>query len=86
LLHHLRVAVENLHAAGMRELAEKLAEQAKVMERGIHEAKEILSRGMRAHHDSNREHRDDSVEQFRREVQPLRGELKEIRQLILERL
>lgn len=46
---HLRVAVENLQAAGVHDLAEKLAEQAERMERDAREAKERLAQASDRH-------------------------------------
>jgi len=91
-LKHMRVAIENLHAAGAHDLAEELTDRANAMERELREAREHLANEAHAHEHAkpehpkaDKKHPGDPVEDLRREVQQLRAELKELRQVILER-
>ena len=43
-IHHMRIAAENLKAAGIHDVAVKLTEQADKMEREVREAKERIAR------------------------------------------
>lgn len=63
-LHHLRVAMDNLHAAGLHEIAERLGEQAREIERHIHDAPRPAA--------PHFEGRPPELEQLRAELQELR--------------
>jgi len=73
-IKHLRAAAENLHAAGVDDLARNLMEKAEMMERELREAKMGMLK--------EAERRE--VEDLRREIGRLRDELSEVRQRIKE--
>jgi len=83
-IKHLRIAAENLHAAGAADLAKQIMEKAEIMEREAREAKMRLMR--------EAEHRGGpemggipaQIEELRREVGRLREEMKELGQHVKE--
>lgn len=60
-IKHLRIAAENLHAAGLHDVAEELAQRAEGMEREAHQAKERLMAEMQAH-GKKAQHIDETVD------------------------
>ena len=77
-LHHIRVAAENLKAAGIHEAAMKLTEQADKMEREIGEVKERLARQM--DHSGSPDPRDAEIRELRNQNERLQTEIQELRQ------
>ena len=74
-IQHVRLAAENLRAAGMTDLANTAAQRAEEMERQIKEAHAHHEQAARA---GGHDHRDEAIEVLRREVRQLREELKAI--------
>ena len=76
-LHHVRVAAENLKAAGALDLAGKLTLQAETMEREIGAAKEQLAREMdRA---GGPDPRDAEIRELRQQNELLKARIREMR-------
>jgi hypothetical protein len=83
-IKHLRIAAENLRAAGAADLAKQIMEKAEIMEREAREAKMRLM--------VEAEHRGEpemsgipaQIEELRREVERLREEMKELGQHVKE--
>lgn len=85
-IKHLRVASDNLRAAGMHDLGEQLAKQAEALERDVHQAHEHPEKPGPGHKSSNSpEHEAAPLEELRRDVQQLRAELKELREELKKR-
>lgn len=85
-IKHLRVASENLHAAGRHELAEELAKQAEAMERELHQAHESSAKQKPQHEISKTPDKHAApLDELRRDVQQLRAELKELREELKKR-
>lgn len=100
-IKHLHVAIENLHAAGMHELAEDLAKKAEAMQRELHHAQEKSPKEKGAPPPEKRKD-DDSEDKhpepkgktapdhaagddLRHELKRLRAELNELREEIKKR-
>jgi chromosome segregation ATPase len=81
--HHIRVAAENLKAAGIHDLAMKLTEQAEKMEREIGEAKERLAREM--DRPGGADPRDTEIRELRQQNERLQAEIRELRQKLDKR-
>lgn len=98
-IKHIRVAVENLNAAGLHDVAEELAKKADVMEREFHQAHEQTAKqqsspkkGQHAepnakHSEPGRKHApaDEPNEDLRNELKRLRAEFNELREEIKKR-
>ena len=82
-LHHIRVAAENLKAAGIHDVAIKLTEQAEKMERNIGEAKEQLARQM--DRPGGPDPRDAEIRELRKQNERLQEEIRELRQKLERR-
>lgn len=74
-LKHARIAVDNLHAAGMSDLAKETAHRAQQMEQAWKEAQTQREKAEQA----TREKGNDRLDDLRKEIHQLREELKEIR-------
>jgi chromosome segregation ATPase len=81
--HHIRVAAENLKAAGIHDLAMKLTEQAEKMEREIGEAKERLAREM--DRSGGPDPRDAEIRELRQQNERLQAEIRDLRQKLDKR-
>jgi hypothetical protein len=77
-MQHIKVAAENLKAAGIDELAGKLMEQAETMQRELADAKQRLGSEMARR--SGPDARDAEVRELRQQNERLQLELKELRQ------
>ncbi len=77
-IHHIRVAAENLKAAGIHEVAMKLTEQADKMEREVGEVKERLAREMER--SGSADPRDAEIRELRNQNERLQTEIRELRQ------
>ncbi len=91
-IKHIRVAVENLNAAGLHDIAEHLAHKADAMEREHHQAhgefrKDQSSPEKRKHFEPERKFAPAAgpVDELRHEIQRLRAELNELREEIRKR-
>lgn len=98
-IKHLHVAIENLHAAGMHDIAEELAMKAHEIERELHHAheqiaKEHSSPEKHKHFDPEHKHPEPKgkvapghapVDELRADLQRLRAELNELREEIKKR-
>jgi hypothetical protein len=82
-LRHIRVAAENLKAAGIHDVATKLTEQAEKMEREIGEAKEQLARVMERPGDPDP--RDGEIRELKQKNERLLAEILELRQKLERR-
>lgn len=82
-LHHIRVAAENLKAAGIHEVAMKLTEQADKMEREVGEVKERLAREMER--SGSADPRDAEIRELRNQNERLQAEISELRQNLEKR-
>jgi chromosome segregation ATPase len=82
-LRHIRVAAENLKAAGIHEVAMKLTEQADKMEREIGEVKERLAR--EKDHLGSADPRDAEIRELRNQNERLQTEIRELRQKLERR-
>ena len=83
-IKHIRVASDNLRAAGMHDLGEQLAKQAAAMERDLHQAHEHQPKQQPRHETSKSpEQQAAPLEELRRDVQQLRAELKELREELI---
>lgn len=76
-IHHIRVAAENLKAAGIHDLAMKLTEKAEILEREVREARERLTR--QANHPERPDPRDAEIQELRRQNERLQAEIRELR-------
>jgi len=76
-LHHIRVAAENLKAAGIHDVAIKLTEQADKMERDIGEAKEQLAR--HRERPGGPDPRDTEIRELRKQNERLQDEIRQLR-------
>jgi methyl-accepting chemotaxis protein len=83
-IKHLRIAAENLHAAGAADLAKQLMEKAEIMEREAREAKMRMSDETKHHGGPEMAGIPAQIEQLRREVGRLREEMKELGQHVKE--
>jgi hypothetical protein len=77
-IQHMRVAAENLRAAGIHEVALKLTEQAEKMEREIREAKQRLAREM--DRSGSPDPRDAEIRELRKQNERLQAEIKQLRE------
>ena len=98
-IKHIRVAVENLNAAGLHDVAEELAKKADAMEREHHQAHERNAKQQpapkkiqyntvdRKHSEPERKHAPaaEPNEDLRNELKRLRAELNELREEIKKR-
>ncbi|GDY07573.1 MAG: hypothetical protein DWI21_08690 [Planctomycetota bacterium] len=98
-IKHIRVAVENLNAAGFHDIAEELAHKADAMEREQAQAHGKIAKTLsppekRKHFDPEQKHPEPKgkfapghapVEDLRHELQRLRAELNELREEIKKR-
>lgn len=98
-IKHIRVAVENLNAAGLHDIAEQLAHKADAMEREYHQAHEQSAKQQpspkktqyvdvdRKHSEPERKHAPAAApnDDLRNELQRLRAELNELREEIKKR-
>jgi chromosome segregation ATPase len=82
-LHHIRVAAENLKAAGIHDVAVKLTEQADKMERDIREAKERLANVM--DRSGSPDPRNAEIRELRKQNERLQEEIRELRQKLERR-
>jgi hypothetical protein len=82
-IHHIRVAAENLEAAGLHDLAVKLTEQAGKMEREVGEAKERLAGEL--DRPGGPDPRGAEVRELRRQNERLQAEIRELRQILEKR-
>ncbi len=82
-MDHLRVAAENLKAAGAHDLAGTLMEKVDVMERQVREAKERLAREMGV--PGGADPRDAEIRELREQNERLRGEIRELRERLERR-
>ena len=82
-LRHIRVAAENLKAAGIHDVAIKLTEQAEKMERDIGAAKEQLARVMER--PEGPDPRDGEIRELRQKNERLQAEILELRQKLERR-
>ncbi|MHB1556902.1 MAG: hypothetical protein ACYC61_05400 [Isosphaeraceae bacterium] len=76
-IHHIRVAAENLKAAGIHDLARKLTEKAEILEREVRDARERLAR--QAQHPRRPDPRDAEIRELRRQNERLHAEIRELR-------
>ncbi len=76
-VHHIRVAAENLKAAGIHDLAMKLTEKAEILEREVREARERLAREV--HHPERPDLQDAEIRELRRQNDRLHAEIRELR-------
>lgn len=83
-IKHLRIAAENLHAAGADDLARQLMKQADEMERAAHEAKMRMMEKVKRHGGPEIGGIPAQIEELRREVGRLREEMKELGQHVKE--
>lgn len=87
-VHHVRIAADNLRAAGMLDLAAELTERAEAMEREVQQAKERLAVEMQRRAESAAaEHEPKASVEARllEEIERLRAEVRELRQKIEQR-
>ncbi|MFM9964799.1 MAG: hypothetical protein ACKV2Q_26630 [Planctomycetaceae bacterium] len=98
-LKHIHIAIENLHAAGLDDVAKELAKRAEAMQHEIHQAHERASKepaapkkGKQAEPDAKysepeRKHKPaaEPVDDLKHELQRLRAELNELREEIKKR-
>lgn len=98
-LKHLHVAIENLHAAGMHDVAEELTKRAEAMEREFHHAREQFAKEQesaeqRKHFEPDRKQSGPKgkfspghapIDELREELHRLRAELNELREQIKKR-
>jgi chromosome segregation ATPase len=82
-IHHIRVAAENLKAAGVHDLAIKLTEQAQNMEREVGEAKERLARQM--DRPGGADPRNAEIRELRDQNERLKVEIRELREKLEKR-
>jgi hypothetical protein len=82
-LHHIRVAAENLKAAGIHDVAIKLTEQADRMEREIGAAKERLASQMERA--GGPDPRDGEIRELRQKNERLQDEIRQLRQKLERR-
>lgn len=82
-LQHLRIAAENLKAAGVHDLAIKLTEKADNMERDLREAKKHLAREMSPR--GRPDPRDAEIRELRAQNERLHGEIHELREKLERR-
>ena len=82
-LHHIRVAAENLKAAGVHDIAVKLTEQADKMEREIGQVKERLARDM--DHSGSPDPHDAEIRELKNQNERLQTEIRELRQKLERR-
>jgi hypothetical protein len=81
--HHIRVAAENLKAAGIHDLAMKLTEQADTMEREVGEARERLAGKM--DRPGGLDPRDAEIRELGQQNERLQAEIRELRQKLDKR-
>ena len=79
-IKHLRIAAENLHAAGADDLANQLMKQVDEMERAAHEAKMRMMEEAKHSGGPEMGGLPTQIEELRREVGRLREEMKELGQ------
>ncbi len=83
-IKHLRIAAENLHAAGADDLAKQLMRQVDEMERAAREAKMRMMEGAELRGGQEMGSIPSQIEELRREVGRLREEMKELGQHVKE--
>ena len=81
--HHIRVAAENLKAAGIHDLAMKLTEQAEKMEREVGDAKERLAKEMER--PGGPDPRDAEIRELRQQNERLQAQIRDLRQKLDKR-
>ncbi len=98
-IKHIHIAVDNLHAAGLHDIANELAKQAEAMEREVHQAHERASKeqpapkkGKQSEPDAKHEepvHKQKTAaasnDELAQELKRLRAELNELREEIKNR-
>jgi hypothetical protein len=87
-VHHVRVAADNLRAAGMLDLAAELTERAGAMERDAQQAKERLAIEMKRRAElvaAEHEPKASVESKLLEEIERLRAEVRELRQRIEQR-
>ncbi len=98
-IKHIRIAAENLQAAGLHDLAEELAKRAEAMERELPQHHEVKAKTPGTPQKSvrielpmkridlkiNSDPNSSPINELREELQRLRGELKELREEIKNR-
>ena len=83
-IKHIHIAVENLRAAGMHDVAEEAARRAEAMERELHQARErAVNEQSSGKKGSNKQA--DPLDELRHELQRVRAELNELREEIKKR-
>jgi polyhydroxyalkanoate synthesis regulator phasin len=85
---HIRVAAENLRAAGANDIAEQLTRQADNMERDLRQARLTLAAKYSPRQDqdqSGTRSLHDEVEELRRQVEQLRAEVQDVRNQLTKR-
>ncbi len=83
-IKHLRIAAENLHAAGAADLANQIMEKAEAMEREAREAKMRMTEEARHRGGPEMGGIPAQIDELRREVARLREEMKELGQHVKE--
>jgi polyhydroxyalkanoate synthesis regulator phasin len=83
-IKHLRIAAENLHAAGADDLARQLLKQVDEMERAAREAKMRMMEEAKHRGGPEMGGIPAQIEELRREVGRLREEMKELGQHVKE--
>jgi hypothetical protein len=85
-IKHIRVAAENLHAAGMHDVAEELTKRAEAMQQEFQETRERMA-NIRTEKGAaiGAEPNSALLEELRRDVHQLRSELKELREELKRR-
>ena len=81
-LAHVRVAVENLHAAGMHEHAERVKQDAERMMRELHEQAERREREAREHREGPRPGAEPRVEALLDQLHQMHREVQELREMV----
>lgn len=79
---HIHIAIENLHAAGLHDVAEELAKRAEAMKNEVHQAHE---RAVKEQPSPKKGKQAEPLDELRHEIQRLRDEMNELRQEIKKR-
>ncbi len=82
-IRHIRAAAENLKAAGMDDVAQKLAEQAENMERDVRAARERLGRKREGR--GGADPREAEIRELRQQNERLQAEIRELREKLEKR-
>ena len=88
-IRHIHIAIENLHAAGLHDVAEELAKRAEAMKHEVHQAHERATKELPSPKKElpspKKGKQADPVDELRHEIQRLRDELNELRQEVKKR-